>query len=81
MLAGGEVLISSAVSGHVICVASSSSSPGATASGESWDWCVRGSDSVRDLAADLDGVCGPALWDQRSTRFRLTVEEGVAGKR
>lgn len=61
MVARGEALISSVVSGHVICVASSSSSSGAIISGESWNWCVIGSDSVCDLAVDLVGVCGPAL--------------------
>lgn len=37
-----------------------------------------GSDAVCDLAVDFVGVCGPALWDQWSTRLRLPVEVGVA---
>lgn len=38
VLGGGDGLISSAVSGHIICVASSFPSPGATISGESGGW-------------------------------------------
>lgn len=40
-----------------------------------------GSESVCDLVADLAGVQGLALCGERFTRFRLPVEEGVAGKR
>jgi hypothetical protein len=53
--AGGEGSFSSLVSGHVICVDSSSSLSRATTSGEcSCGWV--GSDSVRELGAGLLGV-------------------------
>ena len=52
---GGECSFSLVVSGYVICVDSSSSSSSATTSGErSCGWV--GSDSVRELGADLLGV-------------------------
>lgn len=59
MLARGG-FISSAVSGHVICVIFLSSS-GAIILGECLNWSAIGSDSVCEFVADMVGVCGPAL--------------------
>lgn len=42
-------------------------------------WVI-GSGLGRELAADLVGVWGVALWDQRSTCLRLPTEEGVMGR-
>lgn len=81
MLARGKALTSSAVSDHVICVLSSSSSSGAFVPvGSGYCRSLR-EGSFWGFVFDLEGVVGPALWDQRSTRFRLpVVEEGVGGR-